>query len=132
MDKETIYREDAMNAIRDTMTELLRYNAINKKSPKNEYFLYKESIAALKKLSPAQPEKMCVAEIKVNEETFKKLVDNAVVRILEQTEPKKGHWKLLKNGDAICSECGFTQQNAWDIDYWDNFCHHCGADMRGE
>lgn len=132
MDKDIIYREDAMNVIRDTMTELLRYNAINKKSHKNEYFLYKESITALKKLSSAQPKQMCVAEIKIDEETLKKLVDNAVIRIFKQVEPKKGHWKLLRNGDAICSECGYTQKNAWDIDNWDNFCHHCGADMRGE
>lgn len=53
MDKDIIYREDAMNVIRETMTELLRYNAINKKSRKNEYFLYKESLVALKKLPPA-------------------------------------------------------------------------------
>ena len=44
-----------------------------------------------------------------------------------QPERKKGHWKLLKNGDAICSECGFVQVSAWDMDDWDNFCHHCGS-----
>lgn len=44
-----------------------------------------------------------------------------------QPERKKGRWKLLKNGDAICSECGFTQVSAWDMDDWDNFCHHCGS-----
>ena len=47
-----------------------------------------------------------------------------------ESERKKGKWKLLKDGSAICSECGFTQQCAWDLDNWDNFCHHCGADMR--
>lgn len=46
-----------------------------------------------------------------------------------QPERKKGHWKLQKNGNAICSECGFVQVSAWDLDNWDNFCHHCGADM---
>lgn len=133
MDRDTIYREDAINAICETMTELLRDNVINKKGhKKDEYFLYSESLTALKKLPPAQPKQMCVAEIKIDEEKFKKLVDNAAIRIFEQVKPKKGRWKLLKNGDAICSECGYTQKNAWDIDNWDNFCHHCGADMRGE
>ena len=47
-------------------------------------------------------------------------------------ERKRGHWKLQKDGNAICSECGFAQACAWDVDGWDNFCHHCGADMRGE
>ena len=131
MDKDTIYREDAMDAIREAMTKLLRDNVINNKDH-DKYFLYKESLAALKELSSAQPKQICVAEIKIDEKTFKKLVDNAVIRIFEQTGPKKGHWKLLKNGDAICSECGYTQKNAWDIDNWDNYCHHCGADMRGE
>lgn len=131
MNKDTIYREDAMNAIRETMTKLLRDNVINNRNH-DKYFLYKESLDALKELPPAQSKQMCVAEIKIDEETFKKLVDNAVVRIFEQTGLKKGHWKLLKNGDAICSECGYTQKNAWDIDNWDNYCHHCGADMRGD
>ena len=45
---------------------------------------------------------------------------------------KTGHWKFLRNGNAICSECGFEQVSAYDFENWDNFCHHCGADMRGE
>lgn len=49
-----------------------------------------------------------------------------------QPERKRERWKLQKNGNAICSECGFVQVSAWDADGRDNFCHHCGADMRGE
>ena len=48
-----------------------------------------------------------------------------------QSGKKRGHWKLLDNGDAICSECGRKQKGVWDFDNWDNFCRHCGADMRG-
>ena len=47
-------------------------------------------------------------------------------------ERKKGKWKLLSNGDAICSECGHTQKCAWDFDNWDNYCHFCGSDNMGE
>lgn len=44
---------------------------------------------------------------------------------------RHGEWTLHKDSSATCSECGRTQFNAWDLDNWDNFCHHCGADMRG-
>lgn len=49
-----------------------------------------------------------------------------------QPERKSGKWKLLPNGNALCSECGYMQVHAWDAESWDNYCHHCGADMRGE
>ena len=44
-----------------------------------------------------------------------------------QSGKKRGHWKLLDNGDAICSECGRKQLHAWDFDNLDNYCHHCGS-----
>ena len=44
----------------------------------------------------------------------------------------RGKWTLNKDGSGTCSECGRTQKNCWDLDNWDNFCHFCGADMRGE
>lgn len=43
----------------------------------------------------------------------------------------RGTWTLNKDGSGTCSECGRTQSNCWDLDNWDNFCHFCGADMRG-
>lgn len=42
----------------------------------------------------------------------------------------RGNWTLNKDGSGTCSECGFVQNSCWDLDDWDNFCHHCGADMR--
>lgn len=53
---------------------------------------------------------------------------------LPSAEPvrKTGHWKLdWKHDKATCSECGHTFRDAFDIDDFDNFCRHCGADMRG-
>lgn len=47
-----------------------------------------------------------------------------------EPERKKGHWKLLKDGSAICSVCKFSHECVWDTDKWDNFCRYCGADMR--
>ena len=44
----------------------------------------------------------------------------------------RGKWTLNKDGSGTCSECGFVQNSCWDLDNWDNFCHHCGADMREE
>ena len=59
---------------------------------------------------------------------------DAKLRRLPSAQPERmtGKWKLLQNGDAICQKCKHVQKSAWDMDGWDNFCHHCGADMRGE
>lgn len=43
---------------------------------------------------------------------------------------RRGKWTLNKDGSGTCSECGRKQSGCWDLDDWDNFCHHCGADMR--
>lgn len=42
-----------------------------------------------------------------------------------------GEWKLNNDGSGACSVCHFTQSSVWDDDGWQNFCGHCGADMRG-
>ena len=47
-----------------------------------------------------------------------------------QINHKKGKWKLNKDGSGTCSECHFTQNGVWDLDNWQNYCGHCGADMR--
>ena len=41
------------------------------------------------------------------------------------TDRKKGHWVSDENGDIKCSECG-------RLGVGDNYCEHCGADMREE
>lgn len=43
-----------------------------------------------------------------------------------------GRWTLNRDGSGTCSECHRTRNDVWDMDNWDNFCSHCGADMRGE
>ena len=40
-------------------------------------------------------------------------------------ERKKGHWVVDEDGNIECSECGHRGVG-------DNYCEHCGADMRGE
>lgn len=47
-------------------------------------------------------------------------------------EVKRGTWKLNKDGSGTCNQCRFTQMNVWDYDNWQNYCGHCGADMRGK
>ena len=42
-----------------------------------------------------------------------------------------GEWKFNKDGSGTCNQCGITQKNVWDYDSWQNYCGHCGADMRG-
>lgn len=48
-------------------------------------------------------------------------------------EVKRGKWVLHHpDGSATCSVCGRKQKYVWDFDNWQNYCGHCGADMRGE
>lgn len=48
-------------------------------------------------------------------------------------EVKRGEWvSHHPDGSAICSVCGRKQKDVWDFDNWQNYCGHCGADMRGE
>lgn len=42
---------------------------------------------------------------------------------------RRGCWHLHKDGSGTCSECNRVQLNCWDLDGWDNYCHHCGASM---
>lgn len=44
---------------------------------------------------------------------------------------RHGEWKLNRDGSITCSECKRKQLSC--VDNWDmdNFCHFCGADMRG-
>ena len=48
---------------------------------------------------------------------------------LSSAEPKRGEWIVNPNDGRHsgwkCNQCGFNG------DSWDNFCRHCGADMRG-
>ena len=47
-------------------------------------------------------------------------------------EVKRGEWKLHPDGSGTCSCCNRTQKAVWDYDNKQNFCGHCGADMRGK
>lgn len=42
----------------------------------------------------------------------------------------RSSWEFLRNGDGICLRCGSLQKHIWDVAGWQNFCGHCGADMR--
>lgn len=56
----------------------------------------------------------------------------ADVPTADVVEVKRGEWKLHPDGSGTCSCCNFTQKNVWDYDNAQNFCGHCGADMRGD
>lgn len=45
-------------------------------------------------------------------------------------EVRHGRWKLHEDGSGTCQECGCLQKHVWDVDGWQNYCGHCGADMR--
>ena len=50
---------------------------------------------------------------------------------IEAETVKHGRWRLNRDGSGTCSNCRRTQLNVWDFDNYDNYCAHCGADMRG-
>ena len=45
-------------------------------------------------------------------------------------EVRRGKWELHDDGSATCLECGCRQLHIWDFDNYQNFCGHCGADMK--
>lgn len=48
-------------------------------------------------------------------------------------ERPKGHWIFdFAHNKMTCSKCGRTFTGGFDLDNADNFCRHCGADMRGK
>lgn len=59
-----------------------------------------------------------------------------MVELLPSTD-RKGHWICNGGEDWICSNCGVETHADEDyrVDdaraYKMNFCHYCGADMRG-
>lgn len=60
-------------------------------------------------------------------------IDEAIDMAIEalENERSKGHW--IKISPANIYECSVCHRNVMtqDIDAY-QFCHHCGADMRGE
>ena len=63
-----------------------------------------------------------------------RLIKRIITRqpIADVAEVKHGKWKLHSDGSGTCNVCGKLQNCIWDMDNWQNFCGHCGADMRGE
>lgn len=48
-------------------------------------------------------------------------------------ERPKGKWIRDIQGDTICSNCGFEcLYNEEGLYSLGRYCHHCGADMRGD
>lgn len=41
-----------------------------------------------------------------------------------------GKWELHRDGSGTCNQCRITQKNVWDYDNWQNYCGHCGANMK--
>lgn len=65
-------------------------------------------------------------------------IDHACYRGLVETAPsadvvevRHGKWVIHADGSGTCDQCNTTQKNVWDFDNWQNYCGHCGADMRG-
>jgi hypothetical protein len=55
----------------------------------------------------------------------------AEIEKAETVEIKHGEWRLHPDGSGTCSVCGRRQKSVWDMDNWQNYCGHCGANMNG-
>ena len=97
---------------------------------------YIERGALLKGLKEDHDNLMQDPEISSTKKWHEAILYDRVRRIVENAptadvvEVKRGKWKLHKNGSGTCDQCRFTQYDVWDFDTWQNFCGHCGADMR--
>ena len=60
-------------------------------------------------------------------------VPEEVIRSLppaDVVEVRHGLWEFHEDGSGTCQECGCRQRDVWDAYGWQNYCGHCGADMR--
>ena len=83
-----------------------------------------------------EQETKLVANVTFNKEQLEEIVEKAKANILAQIERPQGEWVVEKNpfGDILhCSICGAKPRRS-EYGYYlkDNFCHDCGADMRGK
>lgn len=79
------------------------------------------AIYEFERLPSAQPEH--------NPDDERKIADlhKIVNYLLSQPERKKGEWIRIKASCYQCNQCGVVVTSGFS-----NFCHRCGADMRGE
>lgn len=69
---------------------------------------------------------------RAGEDDFCELFTTNMIESEHSITAKHGRWKLNDDGSGTCDQCGTIQSNVWDYDHSQNFCGHCGADMRGE
>ena len=49
-----------------------------------------------------------------------------------KVQKKHGKWLIRKFGDdAQCSNCGQYFKDVYDMDNYDQYCRHCGTQMKG-
>lgn len=69
-------------------------------------------------------------------ERFKRVPTNAiiakdVIENLPSAQPT-ATWLIHKWGDdAKCSNCGRSFKDVYDMDNYDQYCRHCGTQMKG-
>jgi len=118
-DKDTIYRQDAIDAI----------NAYLGLSAVSRTIQNMTSIQEILENLPSAQQCMTATSNTMVSETVKIPVMDGTTERLPSAEPerKKGKWLLIDAGyyDYVkCSQCGET--HVWGR----NFCPNCGADMR--
>lgn len=69
----------------------------------------------------------------VSEFRGKLIVALSYISSVDNADREHGNWILdFKNNTMTCPFCKHRFKGGFDLDGADNFCRHCGADMRGE
>ena len=93
---------------------------------------YRTAVKVIEGLPSTEPKTKCIAQIRIDRDDMKDLVNEKVNEIVDKmAEPKTGRW-TNKHGRAIpdeycvyCSRCKKWSERASD------YCPNCGAYMRG-
>ena len=113
---DLIKREDAIKAAEDGMCTFYDCYVIEK----------------LKEVPSAEPKKVCIGQIRFDDEKLHEIVNEEVKKLKEEMEPKHGEWIFQECNDEFygrayeCSICGVAV-----VGNHHNFCPNCGCRMKG-
>ena len=80
-------------------------------------------------IEPFEPDYVGAERLKARQRGYEDGFHNGmeIGKALNPKKIKQGEWAVDKSGVKWCKLCG-----ASEISIWSNFCHNCGAEMRGD
>ncbi len=119
MSKDTIYRQDAIEVVR---------NMLGIVSPISDDVLLidKAQVQTELMMLPSAESNIVTVTINIDEKRLNEIVEEAERRLAaeaEDAEPRKGKW-LDDCGGVKCSVCGYTIDDPY---YVEDYCTKCGS-----